>query len=66
MALALWTRNMKGESISYPDSSAVAGEMLADRDCSARVCPPIVASVTLGNVHTKPTTLRINELSLSV
>lgn len=48
MALSLWPRSMEGESISYPDSSAVAERMLATSDCSAPVCPAIVTTVTLG------------------
>lgn len=60
MALALWTRNMKGESISYPDSSAVAGEPLANRDCSAPGCPAVVICVT------SPTNLWLKQLNLSV
>lgn len=52
MALTLWQRILKGESISYPDSSVVARETLANRDCSAPLSPAIVTTVTLVSFYT--------------
>lgn len=67
MALTLWPRSMKRQSISYPDSSAVAGETPANRDCSAPVCPAVVTAVTMViPFHTNPPTLWIKQLNLSV